>query len=109
LIALEAALIRLLLICEPIWPIHDAIHGLYIRWTVASFVSEDQEASMNIAEVVYEQVKMLPEPLAREVLDFIGFLRERGERQEWRDLMQAQAGALASVWDSAEDNVWNDV
>jgi hypothetical protein len=45
----------------------------------------------------YEQVKTLPEPLAREVLDFIGYLRERGERHEWRDLMNAQAPALAEV------------
>ena len=28
-----------------------------------------------IADVVYEQVKALPEPLAREVLDFVAFLR----------------------------------
>ena len=64
---------------------------------------------MSIAELVYEQVKGLPEPLAREVLDFIGFLRERGERQGWRDLMQAQSGSLAPVWDNAEDSVWDDV
>jgi hypothetical protein len=25
------------------------------------------------------------------------------------DLMNAQAGSLASVWDGAEDNVWDDV
>jgi hypothetical protein len=37
---------------------------------------------MSIAELVYEQVKALPEPVAREVLDFIGYLRERGERRE---------------------------
>ena len=64
---------------------------------------------MSIAEMVYEQVKSLPEPLAREVLDFIGYLRERGERREWRDLMSAQARSLATVWDSAEDDVWDDV
>ena len=64
---------------------------------------------MSIAELVYEQVRSLPEPPAREVLDFIGYLRERGERREWRDLMNAQAGSLASVWDGAEDNVWDDV
>jgi hypothetical protein len=29
---------------------------------------------MSIAELVYEQVKTLPDPLAREVLDFIGYL-----------------------------------
>ena len=63
---------------------------------------------MNLAELVYEQVKTLPEPLAREVLDFVAFLRERGERAEWCDLMAAQAASLAPVWDNAEDKVWDD-
>ena len=64
---------------------------------------------MTIADMVYKQVKTLPEPLAREVLDFIGFLRERRDRVEWRDLMNAQAKGLAAVWDNTEDKVWDDV
>lgn len=64
---------------------------------------------MTIADLVYEQVKKLPDPLAREVLDFVGYLRERGDSAEWRDLMKAQAGSLAPVWDNAEDKVWDDV
>lgn len=64
---------------------------------------------MTFADLVYEQVKSLPEPLAREVLDFIGYLRERGERRDWRDLMNAQAPALADVWDNTEDQVWDNV
>jgi hypothetical protein len=64
---------------------------------------------MSIAELVYEQVKTLPEPVAREVLDFIGYLRDRGERRDWRDLMNAQSTALASVWDGDEDKVWDHV
>ena len=64
---------------------------------------------MSIADLIYEQVKALPEPLAREVLDFAGFLRERQERVEWRNLAVAQSHALASVWDNSEDEVWNDV
>ncbi len=64
---------------------------------------------MTIADLVYEQVKTLPEPLAREVLDFIGYLRERRERGDWQDLMNAQAASLAPVWDNAEDKVWDDV
>jgi hypothetical protein len=64
---------------------------------------------MTIADLVYEQVKTLPDQLAREVLDFVGYLRERQERQDWRNLAQAQAGSLAPVWDNAEDEVWNDV
>src|SRR5260221_13096395 len=53
---------------------------------------------MSIADQIYEQVKALPDPLAREVLDFIAFRRDRGE---WRDLMSAQAASLAPVWDNA--------
>ncbi len=63
---------------------------------------------MTIAEQIYEQVKALPEPLAREVLDFVAFLRERRDGAEWRDLMDAQAASLAPMWDNAEDKVWDD-
>jgi len=63
---------------------------------------------MNLAELVYEQVKALPEPLAREVLDFVGFLRERRDRAERRDLMNAQTKSLAPVWESAANKVWDD-
>jgi hypothetical protein len=66
-----------------------------------------QENHVAIADIVYEQVKALPEPLAREVLDFVGYLRERQDRADWRDLMSAQAGSLAPVWDNVEDEVWD--
>jgi hypothetical protein len=46
---------------------------------------------MTIADLVYKQVKLLPDPLAREVLDFVGFLREGRDRAEWRDLMNAHS------------------
>lgn len=64
---------------------------------------------MSIADLVYEQVKTLPDPLAREVLDFIGFLRDRSDRREWRDLMNAQSAALATLWENSDDKVWDDV
>jgi len=67
------------------------------------------EPDMSIADLIYEQVKALPDPLAREVLDFAGFLRERLERAEWRDLVAAQSQSLASVWENSEDNVWDNV
>jgi hypothetical protein len=44
---------------------------------------------MTIADFVYSQVKLQSDPLAREVLDFVGFLREGRDRAEWRDLMNA--------------------
>jgi hypothetical protein len=62
---------------------------------------------MNIADAVYEQVKALPEPLAREVLDFVAFLHERRDRGEWHDLTAAQAASLTPVWDNPEDKVWD--
>jgi hypothetical protein len=64
---------------------------------------------MTIADLVYQQVKTLPDPLAREVLDFVGYLCDRRDRAGWRDLMSAQAGSLAPVWDNAEDKVWDNV
>ena len=64
---------------------------------------------MTIADMVYEQVKSLPDQLAREVLDFVVYLRDRRDRTDWRDLMDAQAASLAPVWDNAEDKVWDDV
>jgi hypothetical protein len=64
---------------------------------------------MTIADQLFEQAKQLPEPLAREALDFVLFLRARHERGEWRDLMDAQTIALAGTWDNAEDEAWNDV
>jgi hypothetical protein len=64
---------------------------------------------MTVAEKIYEQVKGLPEPLAREVLDFVEFLGDRAERGSWRDLMNAQSSGLAAVWDNPEDAVWDDV
>ncbi len=62
---------------------------------------------MTIADLVYAQVKTLPDQLAREVLDFVGYLRERPERAEWRNLMSAQTSVMAAVWDNAEDKVWD--
>ena len=64
---------------------------------------------MTIAELIFEQVKKLPDQAAREVLDFVGYIRDRGERAEWRDLMTAQSVSLAPVWDNSEDQVWDNV
>ncbi len=64
---------------------------------------------MTVAELAYEQIRTLPETQAREVLDFIGYLKEKNERTEWEDLRGAQATSLAAVWDNDEDEVWNDL
>ena len=66
------------------------------------------ENAMTIAELIFEQVKKLPDQAAREVLDFVGYIRDRGERTEWRNLMNAQSASLAPVWDNSENQVWDD-
>jgi hypothetical protein len=70
-------------------------------------ISWPSEADMTIAELIYEQVKKLPDQAAREVLDFVGYIRERSERGELRDLMNAQSASLAPVWENSEDQVWD--
>ncbi len=64
---------------------------------------------MNYTELAVEQIKTLPDNLAKEVLDFVGYLKERHERAEWEDLMQAQSAAMNTVWDNPEDEAWNDL
>jgi len=63
---------------------------------------------MTIAELVYAQVKTLPEPLAQEVLEFVRRLRTRDPLAD-KDLLAAQQAALAAVWDNDEDRVWDDL
>jgi S-adenosylmethionine:diacylglycerol 3-amino-3-carboxypropyl transferase len=64
---------------------------------------------MAIADLIYEQTKKLPEHLAREVLDFVGYLAERQTREQDRDLIDAQEAALKAVWDNDEDQAWDRV
>lgn len=63
---------------------------------------------MTVADNIYQQVKELPEPLAREVLNFIARLRNRHNDNESHDLVSAQAASLAPIWDNADDKVWDD-
>ncbi|MBC7542795.1 MAG: DUF2281 domain-containing protein [Candidatus Sericytochromatia bacterium] len=63
---------------------------------------------MTLADRIFQQVSTLPEPLAREVLDFVVFLRQKSENVSNHNLMLAQEPVLAAIWDNDEDNVWND-
>jgi hypothetical protein len=64
-----------------------------------------------IADRIYDQASKLPEPLAREVLDFIGYLEIRHGLRDLltEDLKAAQESAMRHVWDNADDEVWNDL
>ncbi len=64
---------------------------------------------MNTAELIQREIKLLPEKEAKEVLDFIAFLKVRSERAEWEDMMKAQIHALSDIWNNDEDEVWNHV
>lgn len=59
--------------------------------------------------MIFERVKRLPEPLAREVLDFAALLETRGDRETAGDLVAAQAGPLRALWNTPEDKVWDEV
>ncbi len=64
---------------------------------------------MTVAEQPYEQASLLREPLAREALDFVLFLRSRQDRRERRDLIDARSVSMAGVWDNKEDEAWDNV
>jgi hypothetical protein len=63
---------------------------------------------MTIAEQIAQIAVTLPEPLAREALDFVRFLQAR-ECGEWNEWQNEQAASLAHVWDNADDEIWNDI
>jgi len=66
---------------------------------------------MNITEAICREARRLPEPLAREVLDFIGYLEAKhGLRDAGIEhLKRAQAPVMDHLWDNQEDEVWNDL
>jgi len=66
---------------------------------------------MNIAEKIYEEARRLPEPLAREVLDFIGYIEARHclSDIQTEHLKQAQTPVMHHVWANMEDEAWNDL
>lgn len=66
---------------------------------------------MNTAEKIMREIQNLPEPLAQEVLDFIGYLEfKHGLRDQLAEEFKvAQEPAMLHIWDNPEDEVWNDL
>lgn len=64
-----------------------------------------------IAEKIYEKALKLPEPLAKEILDFIGYIEmKHGMRNKGTDeLKKAQLPVMDRIWSSSEEDVWNDL
>ena len=64
---------------------------------------------MTLAELAFEYLKTLPDDQAREVLDFIRYLKMKQKRATIMDLMTAQELTLMHIWDNPEDDdAWNE-
>jgi hypothetical protein len=65
---------------------------------------------MDIAEKIYLEASRLPEHLAREVLDFIGYIEKKYEFQdkEIHNLEESQIPVMNHIWDNEEDGVWDE-
>ena len=61
---------------------------------------------MSIADMVYKQVQLLPEPLAREVLEFVGYLREGRDCAQCCDLTAAEAERTKAVSANSHPDFW---
>jgi hypothetical protein len=66
---------------------------------------------MTTIDKIMQEVQRLPEPLARQVLDFIGYieLKHGLTDQLSQELKEAQAPVMSHIWDNADDEVWNDL
>lgn len=60
-------------------------------------------------EELKKLIDTIPEQDALEVLDFIGYLKMKREREAFRDLEKASMTSM-DFWDNpVDDEVWNDV
>ena len=62
---------------------------------------------MSLAELAYQELQRLPQPIVQEVIDFIGYL-ERKHGIDDAYLMMAQSESLSKTWENSEDDAWND-
>jgi hypothetical protein len=65
----------------------------------------------NITEKICQEARRLPEPLAKEVFDFIEYIQiKHGLRDILSEHLKAsQTPAMKNVWNNVEDEVWNDL
>ena len=65
---------------------------------------------MSTAERIIKEVQKLPEQLAQEFLDFIGYIEIRHGLKDplSEELKPAQEPAMNHIWDNQEDELWND-
>jgi hypothetical protein len=63
---------------------------------------------MNVADIICEKARDLPEPLARVVLEFIERISAHRD-SAIEDLKKAQEPAMKRIWENTEDDIWNEV
>lgn len=63
---------------------------------------------MNVADKICERARDLPEPLAKEVLDFIEQIHSLQDIGV-DELKKAQVLVMKRIWENKEDNAWNDL
>ena len=59
-------------------------------------------------ETVIRHLEKLPDEAMDEVLDFIDFVAERRAGDK-REMERLQESSMTAVWNSPDDDVWNDV
>ena len=62
---------------------------------------------MSLAEIAYQELQRLPQPIVQEVIDFIGYLEQKHGIDD-TSMMVAQSKSLSNVWENNEDKAWND-
>jgi hypothetical protein len=61
-------------------------------------------------ETVIQHLEQVPDEAMDEVLDFIDFVAERrGRGRRDRAMELLQESSMTSVWNTPDDEVWNDV
>jgi len=61
---------------------------------------------MYMTEEVINEIKQLPEPLQRELLNYAHFLKYKAEQDS---LLNAQQSSMERIWNNEEDEAWNNV
>jgi len=63
---------------------------------------------MNVADKICEKARDLPEPLAKEVLEFIEQISAHRD-SDIENLKKAQGPAMKRIWENTEDDIWNEL
>lgn len=65
---------------------------------------------MNTAkQMLYKLIEEIPENDAFEVIDFIGYLKMKREKELYKDLEKSSESSLEFWNNTIDDEVWNDV